>query len=51
MALNTTGRYAECTPIMAWNYHFGDREAYDREIRRQAQAQNPLGGELSLPPN
>ena len=51
MALDTTGRYAECTPTMAWNYHFGDSEAYDREIRRQARARNPLGSESSLPPD
>jgi hypothetical protein len=50
MALDTTGRYAECTPTMAWNCHFGDREAYDREIRRQAIARNPLAPSY-LPPS
>jgi len=49
MALDTTGRFAKCTPTMAWNCHFGDREAYERELFRQARARNPLSGS-SLPP-
>ena len=48
MALETTRFFAECTPIMAWNCHFGDREAYENERFRQALARNPLRG--SSPP-
>ena len=49
MALDTTGLWAKCTPTMAWNCHFGDKEAYDRELRRQAEARNPLRGSHSPP--
>ena len=48
MALDTTG-LNECTPEMAWNCFFGDKEAYNREIYRQALARNPLDGS-PLPP-
>jgi hypothetical protein len=42
MALATTGIFATCTPIMAWNYFFGDKEAFYAERFAQVQAQNPL---------
>jgi hypothetical protein len=42
MALDTTGIYADCTPIMAWNFHFGDKEAFYRERFAQTRARNPL---------
>ncbi|KAF2729526.1 hypothetical protein EJ04DRAFT_515838 [Polyplosphaeria fusca] len=31
MALATEGLFASCTPTMAWNYHFGDMEAFYTE--------------------
>ena len=31
MALATQGLFASCTPTMAWNYHFGDMEAFYSE--------------------
>jgi hypothetical protein len=34
MALDAVGIFAECTPTMAWNAHFGDKEAYDTELFR-----------------
>ena len=42
MALDTTGQFADCTPTMAWNAHFGDKEAYERENFRQALIQHPF---------
>ena len=42
MALNTTGLFAECTPTMAWNRHFGDKEAYDAELYRRGLARHPF---------
>ncbi len=42
MALDTSGIYADCTPTMAWNFHFGDKEAFYRERFAQVRAQNPL---------
>ena len=44
MALDASGIYADCTPTMAWNYHFGDREAFYREKFAQVRALNPLFG-------
>ena len=38
MVFDTTGRWAYCISTMAWNRHFGDKEAYERENFRQAQA-------------
>ena len=31
MALDRSGIFADCTPRMAWNYHFGDMEAFYAE--------------------
>jgi hypothetical protein len=42
MALDTTGMFAECTPTMAWNAHFGDKQAYTRERYRQALTRHPF---------
>jgi hypothetical protein len=42
MALDTTGMFADCTPIMAWNAQFGNKEAYYHERFRQAQARHPF---------
>ena len=41
-ALATTGLFAEWTPEMAYNYHFGDREAFFAESFAQAQARHSL---------
>lgn len=42
MALDRSGIYADCTPSMAWNYHFGDKEAFYRGRFAQVEALNPL---------
>jgi len=42
MALDTTGIFADCTPRMAWNCHFGDREAFHAERHRRTRARNPF---------
>ena len=42
MALATQGLFASCTPNMAWNYHFGDMEAFYAERFAQVDAQNAL---------
>ena len=42
MALATEGLFASCTPTMAWNYHFGDMEAFYAERFAQVEAQNAL---------
>jgi hypothetical protein len=42
MALATQGLFASCTPTMAWNYHFGDIEAFYAERFAQVDAQNAL---------
>lgn len=42
MALTTEGLFASCTPRMAWNYHFGDREAFYAERFAQVNTQNSL---------
>ena len=39
MALATKGVYASCTPTMAWNYHFGDREAFYAKRFAEVNAQ------------
>lgn len=41
-ALATRGLFASCTPTMAWNYHFGDMEAFYAERFAQVDAQNSL---------
>jgi len=38
MALATSGLFASCTPIMAWNYHFGDKEAFYAKRSTQVDA-------------
>ena len=38
MALATEGLFASCTPTMAWNYHFGDMEAFYTERFAQVDA-------------
>jgi hypothetical protein len=42
MALATQGLFASCTPTMAWNYHFGDIDAFYAEKFAQVDAQNAL---------
>jgi hypothetical protein len=42
MALAKQGIFASCTPTMAWNYHFGDMEAFYSERFAQVDAQNAL---------
>ncbi|KAJ6284647.1 hypothetical protein J3E71DRAFT_170727, partial [Bipolaris maydis] len=42
MALATEGLFASCTPTMAWNYHFGDMEAFYTERFAQVDAQNAV---------
>ena len=39
MALAQTGLYADCTPSMAWNLHFGDKEAFYAEKFAQLDTQ------------
>lgn len=42
MALATEGIYADCTPTMAWNWFFGDKEAFYAERFAQVDSQNAL---------
>jgi hypothetical protein len=42
MALATQGLFASCTPAMAWNYHFGDMEAFYAERFAQVDAQDAI---------
>ena len=42
MALAKQGLFASCTPTMAWNYHFGDMEAFYAERFAQADAQDAI---------
>lgn len=42
MALATEGLFASCTPTIAWNYHFGDIEAFYAERFTQADTQNAI---------
>jgi hypothetical protein len=46
MALESAGIFGNVTPTMAWNYHFGDIDAFYTERDAQAKAQaalfNPL---------
>jgi hypothetical protein len=42
MALDTTGIYADCTPRMAWNFCFGDKEAFYTERFARIRARNPF---------
>jgi hypothetical protein len=49
MALDTIGLFADCTPTMAWNFHFGSMEAFHRERQARLQAQNGFLGSLDTP--
>jgi hypothetical protein len=40
MALAKQGLFASCTPTIAWNYHFGDMEAFYAERFAQVDAQD-----------
>jgi len=42
MALTISGLFASCTPTMAWNYYFRDREAFYAERFAQVNTQNSL---------
>ena len=42
MALDTTGVYADCTPRMAWNCHFGDKQAFWDERAARVRARDPF---------
>jgi hypothetical protein len=42
MALAKQGVFASCTPTMAWNYHFGDLEAFYTERFAQVDAQDAI---------
>jgi hypothetical protein len=42
MALATTGLFADCTPTMAYNYHFGDKEAFYSERFARVAARGSL---------
>ena len=42
MALDTTGVFADCTPRMAWNCHFGDKQAYRNERAARVRARDPF---------
>ena len=49
MALTTQGLFASCTPTMAWNYRFGDMEAFYAERFAQVDAQNVLVEREAVP--
>jgi hypothetical protein len=49
MALDTTGLFADCTPTMAWNFHFGSMEAFHTERQARLEAQNGFLGSLDTP--
>ncbi|XP_014549998.1 hypothetical protein COCVIDRAFT_32171 [Bipolaris victoriae FI3] len=49
MALATQGLFASCTPTMAWNYHFGDMEAFYTERFAQVDVQNALAEREDVP--
>jgi hypothetical protein len=49
MALATQGLFASCTPTMAWNYHFGDMEAFYAERFAQVDGQNALAEPVDVP--
>ncbi|PSN59084.1 hypothetical protein BS50DRAFT_287616 [Corynespora cassiicola Philippines] len=42
MALAIQGLFKNCTPTLAWNYHFGDMDAFYTERFAQVAAQNAL---------
>jgi hypothetical protein len=42
MALDTIGIFADCTPRMAWNYCFGDKNAFFAERSAQIKARDAL---------
>ena len=41
-ALATTGTFANWTPKMVYNYHFGNREAFYTELFNQTRANHPF---------
>ncbi|KAJ6276545.1 hypothetical protein J3E71DRAFT_151786, partial [Bipolaris maydis] len=49
MALAMQGLFASCTPTMAWNYHFGDMEAFYTERFAQVDAQNAPAEREDIP--
>jgi hypothetical protein len=49
MALASQGLFGSCTPTMAWNYHFGDMEAFYAERFAQVDAQNALNEPQEVP--
>lgn len=48
-ALSRTGPFADWTPKMAYNYHFGDLEAFYTESFARARANHPFNS-ISTPP-
>ncbi|KAG9189955.1 hypothetical protein G6011_06823 [Alternaria panax] len=49
MALASQGLSSPCTPAMAWNYHFGDMEAFYAERLAQVDAQNAVHEPQEVP--
>ncbi|PVH99619.1 hypothetical protein DM02DRAFT_429638 [Periconia macrospinosa] len=49
MALATEGLFEDCTPTMAWNYHFGDMEAFYVERFAQVAARDALAESQDAP--
>ncbi|OWY49387.1 Transcription factor FAR1-related protein [Alternaria alternata] len=49
MALTSHGLSSSCTPTMAWNYHFGDVEAFYAERLAQVDAQSALNEPQEVP--
>jgi len=44
-----TGEDAQTSNRMAWNYHFGDKEAFYAERAAQANARNSLNDSQDVP--
>jgi hypothetical protein len=42
MALATIGVYADCTPTMVWNFHFGNKEDFYAGRFAQVRARHPF---------
>ena len=49
MALASQGLLSLCTLTIAWNYHFGDMEAFYAERFAQVNAQNMLNKPQDVP--
>ena len=49
MALAQTGLYADCTPRMAWNLEFGDKEAFYSERVAQIRARDNISEPQHVP--